>query len=210
MTFLKNLFGGSKNQTSQQQSGQLSFVSIKQKIYPAIKSTAGTKQAPGERTINITQPDVQPVSKPLVEDLVVYYLVDQGPVFSVLLQKDLPGNISIDELHAIACSNLERDIQVDVQQTTHGPYGLLAGGNYEASMICLTAFWKSFSDHLQSNLVVAIPAKDLVFVVSDNDLVNINKIKGMVTEIFNDGSKLISRNLFKFNRADATWNVYRN
>jgi uncharacterized protein YtpQ (UPF0354 family) len=208
MSFFKKLFGSNEKQIAPQQSGPATFESGKSRIFPRIRSTTPQPSPPGQIVVRVNNPDMQPLSKPLFGDLVVQYAVDNGSAFSTLFKKHLPENTSIDELHAIACANLERVADVNVQQTTFGPYGLLAGGNHEAAMFCVPEFWKSFSDNLNHNLVVALPSKDLVFIASQNDAVNITKIKEMVADVFSGGGDLISRNLFLYDRTSSQWSVY--
>lgn len=208
MSFLKKLFGSNEKQPASKQSSSATFESAKSKIFPRIRSIAPQPSVPGQIEIRVSNPEMQPLSKPLFGDLVVHYAVDHGSAFATLFEKHLPENMSIDELHGIACANLERIADVNVQQTTVGPYGLIAGGNHEAAMICVPEFWKSFADNLQSDLVVALPAKDLVFIAAQQDMENINKMKKMVADVFADGAYLISRNLFLYNRTTAQWALY--
>jgi uncharacterized protein YtpQ (UPF0354 family) len=124
-----------------------------------------------------------------------------------LAEKDLPVTISEDELHETAIANLNRDVTYTMQETNFGGYGLIAGGDHEAGSICLPGVWEWLSAHFNNNLIVAIPAKDLVWIVPENDTEGIDNLKIAVHEMFKVGDRLLTRHIFRFDKTTTKWSV---
>lgn len=126
-------------------------------------------------------------------DLVIFYVVDDGYDFGMLFKRDLPKHLTEEELHQIAVNNLERDIEYKLHETNFGGYGLIAGGNHEAGAICLPGIWNWLSEHIDNDLIVAVPAKDLVMMVPANDTDKISNLKIAVYETFKNGQRLLTK-----------------
>src|SRR5687768_10688855 len=87
--------------------------------------------------------DHSPVLRPLGHGLLVAYLVDEGDRFSYVQGRHLRQNrISADELHDIGIRNLDGIAAAHLEVRDCGPYfAVLAGGNFEASLILLDHLW---------------------------------------------------------------------
>lgn len=106
-----------------------------------------------------------PVLKALGGSLLVAYLVDEGDRFSYVQERHLvAAGLSIDELHTAAIDNLRAFAETNAEVRQHGAiYAVLAGGNFEASMLLVNDFWASWYKHLAPNgFAVAFPARDLL------------------------------------------------
>ena len=130
------------------------------KVYPWVKCKLDSNV---DADINF-DPNNQPVFKDWLGNLRVFYAIDFGDHVSIIFENDVPEYYSIDEIHKIAISNLERDIEFKLGKLNfEGGYGILAGGDYEASSIMIKKIWNQIGNELQEDLIVGIPAKDLVF-----------------------------------------------
>jgi uncharacterized protein YtpQ (UPF0354 family) len=201
MSFLKKLFGTKASVDSE-------FIVHKDKIYPWVKVVFEGDYDPRNTPVQLELDNINlPINKSWLADLSVFYVVDEGDSFRVLAEKDLPVTISEDELHETAIANLNRDVTYTMQETNFGGYGLIAGGDHEAGSICLPGVWEWLSAHFNNNLIVAIPAKDLVWIVPENDTEGIDNLKIAVHEMFKVGDRLLTRHIFRFDKTTTKWSV---
>ena len=63
------------------------------------------------------------------------------------------------------------------------------------------------TEHLNDNIIVGIPSKDLVIVVPESDSDKVSNLKIFVHEIFKDGERLLTRNIFRFDREAKSWTI---
>lgn len=180
----------------------------KDKIYPWIKVFFTGDDDPRNTNIHIelTGED-EPIKKDWLGDLGILYVADMGDRFQVLLERDLPSDVTKDELHQLAAENLNRDIEFKLHDTNFGGHGLIAGGDHEAGSICLPGMWAWLAEHLNDNLIVGIPAKDLVVMVPAGEKEKIANLKIFVDDIFETGDRLLTRNIFRFDRETKEWTI---
>ena len=105
-----------------------------------------------------------------------------GDDLCVLLVQDLPDRMRYlgpSDVEAIepepglqlelAMKNLSRSLQ-RIRILGDGPvYMVVCGGNYEASLILLPELWDTLDPLLDGDRLIAIPARDLLFVTGDAD-----------------------------------------
>lgn len=165
MSLFKKLFG----KTEEKSAPASGFATYTSKIYPWVKvSSEDTAGKPAVHVITLSGED-QPVCEPWLGGLIITYVEDCGNSYRMILNRDLPEGFTKAQLHELALENIKRDIGFEVQQTHFGGYGLIAGGNHEAASVCLPGLWKEFARQLSDDIVVAVPAKDLVFYVPGSD-----------------------------------------
>jgi len=187
----------------------MNFDEIQTKIYPWIKVVYEADEDVPNSTQEIELKDEeQPIMQSWLGNLAIFYAVDEGDQFSLILKRDMPQNITIEELHDIATTNLERDIEFTFRETGFGGHGLIAGGNHETGSLTLTGIWQWCAEQIQDNLIVAVPAKDLVMMVSENDKDKIASLKNFVTEIFKDGERLLTKQLYHFDKSNSKWRLW--
>lgn len=187
----------------------MNFDEIKNKIYPWIKVVYEPNEIiPGSTQEIELQTEEQPIMQNWLGNLVIFYAIDEGDHFSLILRRDLPQNITIDELHDLATTNLSRNIEFTFNETGFGGHGLIAGGDHEAGSLTLTGIWDWCAEQIQDNLIVAVPAKDLIMMVPENDSVKINSLKNFVTEIFKDGKRLLTKQLYRFDKSNSKWTLW--
>lgn len=182
---------------------------IQDKIYPWIKVVYGIGETipDSEHEIDLDDED-RPITKPWLGNLSIFYAVDNGDNFSLIQTKDLTDNWTIDKIHETSLENLQRDIEFKFTKTNFGGHGLVAGGDHEAGSLCLTDIWDWCGENVNDNLIVAVPAKDMVMMVPESDNEKIEKLKEMVTDIFQDGERLLTKQLYKFDRQTSSWSLW--
>jgi hypothetical protein len=182
--------------------------SHKDKIYPWVKVFFTRDDDP---RITATQIDFKgdeaPIRKNWLGDLMINYVADMGDRFQVILERDLPRDITKENLHQLAIDNLNRDIKFNLHTTDFGGYMLIGGADHEAGSICLPNVWTWLADYFNDNLIVGIPAKDLVFLVPESDSNKISNLKIIVHETFKDGERLLTKNIFRFDREKKEWTI---
>jgi uncharacterized protein YtpQ (UPF0354 family) len=190
-------------------SGETLFETHRDKIYPWVKVFfTGNDGPPGTAINQIELKDENaPINREWLGGLGILYAADMGDRFQILLERDLPKDTTKDQLHEIAVNNLHRDIEFRLRETNFGGYGLIAGGDHEAGSICLPGIWDWLGEHFNDNLIVAIPAKDLVMMVTESDADKISNLKIIVHEIFKRGERLLTKNIFKFDRSTKEWAI---
>jgi uncharacterized protein YtpQ (UPF0354 family) len=174
------------------------FEKINSKIYPVIKvELSDNTQADLELS-----DDDKPVFKKIVGDLLCFYGVDKGSHFELILQRQLPENIGIEELDKYAHDNLLSFIsdKTCIQQTAFGGIGFTCGGEYEAALVTMPEIWDMVFERLGDSVVFAVPAKDMIVFVNAAHQPAIDGLKNLVDKIHDGGDLLLSRQLFTFSR----------
>ena len=188
----------------------MNFNEIKDKIYPWIKVVYESGEAIQNSTKEIeTTKDQQPLMQPWLGNLAIFYAFDEGNHFQLLQKKDLPIDLTIEELHSISINNLQRDIEYQFMETGFGGYGLVAGGDHEAGALCLENIWAWCAEQIQSDLIVAIPAKDLILMVDAKDTEKTEALKSFVEKIFTTGERLLTKQLYHYSKTTGKWTVFK-
>lgn len=208
MSLFKKLFGKSLPVDKSRAVTESIIETHRNKIYPWVKVfwTGDDDPRNTPTQIKLKGKD-SPIKKDWLGDLGIIYVADMGHSFQVLLERDLPKDMRTDDLHQIAVDNLNRDIEFKLHDTNFGGHMLVAGGNHEAGSICLSGIWVWLSEHFDDNLIVGIPAKDVVIMVPESDTDNISNLKIVVHEMFKDGERLLTKNIFKFDKQTKEWTI---
>lgn len=182
------------------------FSSHRLKIYPWVKVELSDNDLDsGEKLLELREGE-SPVIRNWLADLIIMYVVDVGEYFHVIQNKDIPESVSMDELHEIAVTNLARDVEYVLRVTSFG-YIITAGGDHEAGIICLDDRWRWLTEHLSDDLLVAIPAKDLVLILPKHDTQKMERFKEFIRNVFRDGDRLLSRALFEYKQSTEQWEL---
>jgi uncharacterized protein YtpQ (UPF0354 family) len=208
MSFFKKLFGKGLQVDKNSHAKDSIIETHRNKIYPWIKVFWNGDDDPRNTPIQIElKGEDSPIKKDWLGDLGILYVADMGNSFQVLLERDLPKGMSKEELHQLAVDNLNRDIEFKLHDTDFGGYMLVAGGDHEAGSICLPGMWDWLTEHLNDNVIVGIPAKDLVIMVPESDTDKIANLKIFVHEIFKNGERLLTKNILKFDKQTKDWTI---
>jgi len=186
---------------------ELIFEKYRDKIYPWVKTfSKDITSQPGEEALELSHQDF-PVYKEWLGDVAIFYVVDLEENYQMILNRDMPKGMTNEQLHELSLVNLERDIEYRLHDADFGGYCLIARGNHEANSVCLPERWKWLTGHLNDNLIVAIPAKDLILIAHENDADKIANLKISVHEIFKNGERLLTRNIFRVDKESIEWSI---
>ncbi|MCB9676376.1 MAG: hypothetical protein H6737_14730 [Alphaproteobacteria bacterium] len=115
-------------------------------------------------------PDVQVTfaSIALAEDLAAVFVQDTPDTMRPLQEPELEALVpEVEERLPLARENLLRSLPHLHIRGEGGMYMLLAGGNYEASLVLLPELWEAMEPLIEGPPLVALPARDLLFVTGD-------------------------------------------
>lgn len=135
------------------------------------------------------------------EQLMIAFAQNNDMGLNFLLNADVKKlGISMDSLMNISLQNLGK-LLTDVQYKSYGNglYSVLAGGNFEASLILVPAVWSREKFNIHGNFVIAIPARDVLLITGSADAISIAKIKETTAKLYVTGDHPISPDLFKWN-----------
>ena len=131
------------------------------------------------------------------EELFIFYVEDSETNISYLNKEDLATlNISFTDLKSKAIENLENSINIE----RHGEedyFMLTIDGNYETSLILLD-IWSKDNFPVKGNLIIGIPARDVILITGSEDEENLLLIRERINHIFQTGDHLVSDKIFEF------------
>jgi uncharacterized protein YtpQ (UPF0354 family) len=139
------------------------------------------------------------VYEDLNADLIILYAEDSPKNIRYVGPKDLEdAHIGRKELRTLACENLKRLLPKIERHGTNGLFMIVAGGDYEASLLLLDSIWDDMKKEVRGDVVVAIPSRDLLLVTGSEDSQGVEKVKKMVDESFANGAYRLTKKLFVF------------
>jgi uncharacterized protein YtpQ (UPF0354 family) len=138
--------------------------------------------------------------EPYNEDLIIVYAEDRDESIRYFDQEEFEKlEISKETLLEFSVNNLNNVVPKIEKVGENGNFGLIAGGDYEVSLMLMTDIWTKENFDVNGEIVIAIPNRDLVFITGSNDKEGIEKLKGTIKESFETGNHSISTNFYKWN-----------
>jgi ankyrin repeat protein/uncharacterized protein YtpQ (UPF0354 family) len=151
-------------------------------IVPLLKTTSWLKRTSKKPTSAADDPE-QYAHKPFIKDLIIMYAVDGPGTIRYLSNKDVVGlNLSVDELHRIAVTNLVRLLPPLSIQEDNGIYTVTCDSNYEASLVLIDEVWDKAHFAVRGEIVVAVPARDRLFVTGSDSAEHIRRLSLLAQE----------------------------
>lgn len=181
------------------------FENIKDKIYPWVKESLIDHVALNGKYIS---PNDTPIIS-FVGDLMIIFVIKRGEdKFEILKDNMLPPGTDMAELYGIACQNLVRDVEFVISNTMYGGFGILADGHHEASSLCFKHIWSVCVDKIQDDLIIMVPAKDMVLFVPASNESAITAMKNFGFEAYERNKDKISKKLLRFKKEEKELVVY--
>lgn len=135
-----------------------SFEQLRERIMPMVLSTTATDLETGTM-----------VTQPFVDNLLIAYAVDSDRTIAYIPQRHFETwNISIDELHDTAITNLVRasgQMNAHAAQDEEGRINLIlfqSMDGYDASRILLPSLHDRLREHLGSPFAAGVPNRDIL------------------------------------------------
>ena len=197
------------------------YVFNKEKVYPRIKVNYAKKPDKEIRFMGFmgntraaTTPDEIPMRRAF-EKYVYMIVQDVGDTYKVVEYRDLPDGYSDQQLFEQAFENICKDVQYRIGETTEkGIYMLAAGGNFEAESLLLNG-WNEISKNFNDDLIITVPAKDLVFFTPASDKRTVKKLIGMSKNAFENvrrsgnTDRIFTRDVFIYEKNTKMLRIYK-
>jgi hypothetical protein len=130
----------------------------------------------------MTTPERQPLTEPYNSELIVAYAEDRPSSIRYLNGHDDVGDRA--KLHDLALSNLHRLLaKIDMRPGGDGIFLVEAGGDYEASLLLADNIWSSGQFQVDGDIVVAVPAKNALFVTGSRNRTGLKRLRALAAEI---------------------------
>lgn len=132
------------------------------------------------------------------EDVGVFYVFDTGESFTLTQNSMLPEGMTEDELYDTACRNLWNDVEFRIQQANYGGWGVICGGNFEASSILLLDVMNTIGEQYGGDFYFAVPARDMMVTAAADDKEQIVGLKKCIDRIMENGESPLSATIFRW------------
>lgn len=173
------------------------FDEIKDGILPWIYA-----ESPSEK------PDPALLCKEFVAGLHIAFALDQEDDFVLLSQEDLPPSMTVDDLYSQAKSNLTKQVEFTLTGTSFGGYGILAGGEFEPSALCLDFIWNLCAKEIGEDLIICLPDRDSLFMALASSPEQVDGMKHIAREIYQHSNYRLSDCLLRFHVADGSFSAF--
>lgn len=181
------------------------FQNIKDKIYPWVKENLVDYKALNGKYIS---PKDTPIIS-FVDDLMIIFVIERGEdTYEIIKDNMLPPNTDMEELYQIACENLARDVKFVISNTMYGGFGIIADGHHEASSLCFKHIWALCVDKLQEDIVIMVPAKDMVLFVPAGNQKQLEAMYAYGMEAYERNKDKISTKLLRFTKKEKELITY--
>ncbi|MCS4275123.1 uncharacterized protein YtpQ (UPF0354 family) [Mycetocola sp. BIGb0189] len=138
-------------------------------------------------------------------DLGVFYQVDEGERWDVVLTEYLPEAITLEDLHALATENLRRVFTAQrISSERFGGYELRADRELASSALLMTSLWESIADELDDDLLIAVPCRDTVLFIEAGAPDAERALREVTHRLYDEQDRMRnSRQLMRFTRGEG-------
>lgn len=189
-----------KNKNSQTYYKDMIFSSL-----PYLKTKLNENTNANRKTVVV--PDLSfPVQIEVNDRLHLEFLMDKGDVYQYVVNEFLvKSGASEEELLKNSINNIWAKIESGMQVFPVGNLkGLVIGGDVDASLFIIDQIWdKSFSDPSKGDIIVAIPARDMITFGYSNIDSTVQELEAIVDRTWENGDHLITKQLYI--RKNSKW-----
>ncbi len=134
---------------------------------------------------------------------------DLNPELVVVYAENTPNSLSFfspgelkkaevdrDGLRQLAATNLVRILPKIERRGEDGVYMVVAGGEFETSLLAIGTGWRKNSFDVKGDFVFAAPARGSLYVTGSDDEAGIKTLRGYARTAYRDSSQKISPKLF--------------
>jgi hypothetical protein len=139
---------------------------------------------------------------PFVEGLNILPVIDNSRTIRMLGENDNTKlGLTADEVYELGVANLRKELKplMEVAKVAaHGQIGQLIGNAFNPSRMILLDSWAPLAQAQGGVLIVAIPATDAVFYVSEDTRTAIDALRTLTKEILGRAPNRLSGNLYRW------------
>jgi hypothetical protein len=153
-----------------------------------------------------------PVMRGTQGTFAVSYLIDQGSDYAYANAGELQASgLSLDALHMVGVKNLARQVNakpgLQVVPQPDGVFGLVMGGQFEASLVLVDALWdETLRKHYKTAPVITMPARDMLAFCDEGSGAGIAGLRAIAERIRSAGEGFMTDKLFV--RRDGKWQEF--
>lgn len=145
----------------------------------------------------IKQGKSKQIGEQLTGDIWVLYAFNKPTLFLPVQEEDLPRlKLERAQLRLTAVRNLEALLPDIEKKGGAGTWMWIlpdTGGNFEASLLLLDEPWGEFAQKLSGEVVVAVPARDLLFVTDSANEAGVKKVRALAEDAYARGDHPVSK-----------------
>ncbi|MEL7537937.1 MAG: DUF1444 family protein [Pseudomonadota bacterium] len=146
--------------------------------------------------------------EPLTDGLVVFYVLDTPSNIRYVSRGDLAASgIGFDDLREVAVGNLDSLMEQLEAMAGEGFYALFLDGNYDASLLLVDAIWNSGSFDVAGDLVVAVPARDILLITGSDEDSGLEMLVEFADKSYDESPYRLTRNFYR--RSGNSWELFR-
>jgi uncharacterized protein YtpQ (UPF0354 family) len=133
----------------------------------------------------------QPVFDDFNSELVVVYAEDSDQKTRYLSSSEITG-FERGKLRALAIDNLMALMpRIEMRQLAEGAFMITSHADYGASLILVDSIWSDGQIKVNGEIVVAVPAKDVILVTGSRDRANLKAMRGAARDFAKGSGGLI-------------------
>ena len=167
------------------------------RIVPVIKDRAWLAELQGR--FKQKSASQQPLYEDFAGELVVVYAEDTDKATRYLGSSEIQG-FEPGRLRALAVENLMRLMpRIEMRQLAEGAYMITSHADYGASLILADDIWSGDQIKVNGDIVVAVPAKDVVLATGSRDRQNLKAIRQLTHDLAK-GNGGLSETLFAYRK----------
>jgi uncharacterized protein YtpQ (UPF0354 family) len=153
-------------------------------------------------------PGFHPAAERLVADLSIVYAFDRPRSLDIMTEAERVAlGVPAGELRALAVKNLRRLVPEIRHHESGTGYVLLAGGNFEASLLLLDDLWTKLSADVSGELVACAPARDMILYTGTATPGGIEDLRELAARVITEGGYSLSGTLLRW--TGLGWEAYR-
>jgi uncharacterized protein YtpQ (UPF0354 family) len=156
------------------------YVVDRSRIVPVIKSRKWFDDTEG--ALRIEGKHLQHAPDLIGGELMVVYAMDSTKTMRYLMTRDEVGDPA--KLGDLAVENLKRLLpKIEMRGASEGLWLISVGGDYESSLLLFDELWASGQIKVDGKTVVAVPAKDALFVTGSHNHTGISRMREVAAEL---------------------------
>jgi uncharacterized protein YtpQ (UPF0354 family) len=171
----------------------------KEDIRVVVRGAAYVQQVLGLAAVKA---DLKPLARPIAGDIWLLGVIDRQHAIAVLNNAQLAKlGLSEDEAIALGKQNVMAALRPFSSVTGDVPakgVGVIQGDFYESSRLLFHDDWAALANKLGGQLVIAVPAPDLVIYGKGSDRIALDAISAFVNEAAKKAQRPISATLFRW------------
>ena len=165
------------------------------RIVPVIKDRQWLADL--HKTLKARGAEQEHLSESFNDELIIVYAQDDPSRMRYLTTKEEIG-VDRQELRALAVANLLR-ILPKIEMQSDGDVSLItAGGDYEPSLLLIDDIWSSGQIKVNGDVVVAVPARDVLLVTGSRDRSGLKRIRELAAKFAAQGPHRLIDTLFVY------------